>query len=163
MFLLRNCSCTNQRFGKIRRHYGDNRISEFLEGIGHPREGLIFILVTHECSVKPKPPSFVFEMQQILQIINKHPLEEMTIILGTYKMRLVGGVPCRMISRRYANYLLTYACTPRRTTVLDFSAFRKYNAISPAITQFNCTGHESIYVDYIRRIFGPRLYLFPSN
>ena len=76
----------------------------------------------------------------------------MIIILGAYKMRLVGGVPYRMISRMYANYLLTlYARRwPRRTTVLDFSAFRKYNAISPAITQFNCTGHESIYVDCIR-------------
>ena len=41
-------------------------------------------------------------MEQTLQIINKHPLEAMIIIPVSSKMRLVGGVPCRMISRRYS-------------------------------------------------------------
>ena len=67
----------------------------------------MFTLVTYERSVKPKPPTFAFEIQQTMQVKNKHSPQEMIIILGAYKVRLVGGVPCRMIFRRYANYLLT--------------------------------------------------------
>ena len=52
----------------------------------------MFILVTYERSVKPKPPTFAFVIQQTMQVKNKHTPEEMIIILGAYKVRLVGRV-----------------------------------------------------------------------